>query len=195
MTLKKVAFICIYVLGYILSASQFVVFAQENSMSDEYLLLKAVKDKDYGKVRSQLQKGANVNTREFSDGETPLYIAATLKDSITATFLLNENASTDIPKISTGETPLMVAVRLRAKEFVDLLISQKADVNISDRTGETALYKAVKNNDRQMVKALLDANADWSIADNTGRTPLDIAKENRRLRSMIRVLEDAGAEY
>jgi hypothetical protein len=195
MALKKVAFICMFILGCILSVSQITAFAQENSMSDEYLLLKAVKDKDYGKVRTQLQKGANVNTREFADGETPLYIAATLKDSITATFLLNENASTDIPKISTGETPLMVAVRLRAKEFVDLLILQKADVDISDRTGETALYKAVKNNDRQMAQALLDANADWSIADNTGRTPLDIAKENRRLRSMIRILEEAGAEY
>lgn len=195
MTLKKLTFTCLFILSSVIPGSYFSAVAQENSLSDEYILLKAVKDKDYGKVRSQLQKGANVNTREFADGETPLYIAATLKDSVIATFLLNENASTDIPKKSTGETPLMAAVRLRAKEVAELLISQRADLDISDRSGETALYKAVRNNDRQMAKALLDANADWSIADNTGRTPLDLARENRRLRSMIRVLEEAGAEY
>ena len=171
------------------------VNAQDSSMSDAYVMLKAVKAKDYGKVKSYLQKGANVNTRNYDDGETALYIATVMKDSIMVTFLLDENARTDIPIRSTGETPLMAAVRLKAKKIIRMLISQKADVNIGDRNGETALYKAVRENDRESVKALLKANADWSSADNTGRTPLDLARENRRLRSMVKLLEEAGAEY
>jgi len=168
---------------------------QENSLSDAYNLLKAVKTKDYGKLQNYLKKGANVNTRDYADGETPLYIASTLKDSIMVTLLLNDNAKTEIAKKSTGETPLMVAVRLKAHKIAELLISQNADVNAADRNGETSLYKAVRANDRESVKILLAANADWSMADNTGRTPLDLARENRRLRTMERMLEDAGAEY
>ncbi len=171
------------------------VVAQEGSLSDEYVLIKAVKDRNYGKVRSQLQKGANVNTRDYDSGATPLYLAATLKDTVAATFLLAENANPDLTARSTGETPLMVAVRLRAKEFTEILLSQNADVDISDKNGETALYKAVRVKDRSIAKALLDANADWSIADHTGRTPLDLAREDPRLRSMVRILEEGGAEY
>lgn len=166
-----------------------------NSLSDEYNLLKAVKDKDYGKLQTYIKKGANINTRDYADGETPLYIASTLKDNIMVTLLLSNKARTEIAKKSTGETPLMAAIRLRAHKVAELLISQRAQVNVSDRSGETPLYKAVRANDRESVKLLLKANADWSIADNTGRTPLDLARENRRLRSMVRLLEDAGAEY
>ena len=166
-----------------------------NSLSDEYNLLKAVKDKDYGKLQTYLKKGANVNTRDYADGETPLYIASTLKDNIMVTLLLSNKARTEIAKKSTGETPLMAAIRLRAHKIAELLISQNAQVNVSDRSGESPLYKAVRANDRESVKLLLKANADWSVADNTGRTPLDLARENRRLRSMVKLLEEAGAEY
>lgn len=181
-----------------LIASSFSIpslMAQESSMSDGYNLLKAIKDKDYGKLQSSIQSGANVNARDYNDGESALYIATKMKDSVMVTFLLAESANTDVPKKSTGETPLMAAVRLKSQKIVDMLIGQRANVNKGDRNGETALYKAVRANNRQSVKALLAANADWSIADNTGRTPLDLARENRRLRSMIRMLEEAGAEY
>lgn len=169
--------------------------AQENSMSDAYNLLEAVKKKDYGKLQRYLSKGANVNTRDYDDGQTPLYYATNHKDTLMVTLILAENANPNIARRSTGETPLMVAIRLRAKEIVGILISQKADVNIADRSGETALYKAVRAKDRDSVKVLLDSQADWSMADNTGRTPLDLAREDRRLRSMVRVLEGAGVEY
>ncbi|MDG1709465.1 MAG: ankyrin repeat domain-containing protein [Emcibacteraceae bacterium] len=171
------------------------VQAQENSFSDTHNLLEGVKKKDYGKLQKYLAKGANVNTRDYDDGQTPLYYAASLKDTVMVTLLLKEEANPNIARRSTGETPLMVAVRLKSKEIVAMLISQKADVNIADRNGETSLYKAVRAQSRDSVKALLDVNADWAIADNTGRTPLDLAREDRRLRSMVRVLESSGAEY
>ena len=170
-------------------------YAQENSLSDAYNLLKAVKTKDYAKLQNYIKKGANVNTRDYVDGETPLYIASTLKDNVMVTLLLNDNAKTELAKKSTGETHLMAAVRLRAHKIAEILISQNANVNAADRNGETSLYKAVRENDRKSVSILLDANADWSLADNTGRTPLDLARENRRLRSMVKLLEQAGAEY
>ncbi|MDG1437391.1 MAG: ankyrin repeat domain-containing protein [Emcibacteraceae bacterium] len=171
------------------------VQAQENSFSDAHNLLEGAKKKDYTKLQKYLSKGANVNTRDYADGQTPLYYAVSLKDTVMTTLLLKEKANPDLGTRSTGETPLMVAVRLRAKEIVTILISQKADVNAADRNGETALYKAVRAKDRDSAKALLDVNADWSMADNTGRTPLDLAREDRRLRSMVRVLESSGAEY
>ena len=171
------------------------VKAQEGSFSSGYNLLKAVKEKNYSKLRSLLQKGANTNTRQYKTGATPLYIAASMKDPVGVTFLLNAGANTDLTIKSSGETALMASARLNSREIVDLLISQNAQVNIKDRNGETALHKAVLSNDRAIVKALMEANADWSLADNTGRTPLDLTKENRRLRSLARILESGGAEY
>lgn len=190
-----------YIIQYILTAllvfplTLNAVKAQEGSFSSGYNLLKAVKDKDYGKIRSHLQKGANANTRDYETGATPLYLAASMKDPVSVTFLLNAQANPDLAIKSSGETALMAAVRLKSREIVKLFIAQNANLNIKDRNGETALHKAVLANDREIVKALLEANADWSLADNTGRTPLDLTKENRRLRSLIRILESAGAEY
>ena len=118
-----------------------------------------------------------------------------MKDTVSVTFLLESDAKPDLAIKSSGETPLMAAVRLKARDIVDMLISQRADLDIKDRNGETALHKAVLANDREILKSLLEANADWSLADNTGRTPLDITRENRRLRSLVRILESSGAEY
>ena len=56
------------------------VKAQEGSFSSGYNLLKAVKEKNYSKLRSLLQKGANTNTRQYKTGATPLYIAASMKE-------------------------------------------------------------------------------------------------------------------
>ncbi len=195
MKLKK------YIIHYILTVmlafplTVYTVKAQEGSFSSGYNLLKAVKDKNYSKMRSLLQKGANTNTRQYKTGATPLYVAASMKDSVAVTFLLNAGANSDLTIKSSGETALMASARLNSREIANLLIGQNANVDIKDRNGETALHKAVLSNDRAIVKALLEANADWSLADNTGRTPLDLTKENRRLRSLTRILESAGAEY
>jgi|FLOH01.1.fsa_nt_gi uncharacterized protein len=195
MILKNILRLALMTIIFIVPLTHFQAVAQEGSMSDGYVFLKAVKNKDYSKVKNYLQKGTNVNTRSYDDGVTALYLAATMKDTIMTTFLLDKKANADIPKRSTGETPLMVSVRLKSSKIIAMLVSQNCDVNISDRHGETALYKAIRSNNRDAVKTLLKANADWSIADNTGRTPLDLAKEDRRLKQMIGLLEDAGAEY
>ncbi len=172
-----------------------VASGQEGSLSDGYNFLSAIKDQNYSKVRSYIQKGVNVNTRDYDDGVTGLYLATKMKDRTMARFLLQAKADTDRPKESTGETPLMVSTLLKDHDMMSLLIGQRCNVNISDRNGETALYKSVRANDMEGVRILMKAKADWSIADNTGRTPLDISRENRRLNRITKILEDAGAEY
>lgn len=189
------SFLKIAIAIFILPHFVFIANAQENSMSEGYVFLKAVKDQDYFKVKTYMQKGANVNVRDYDDGATATYIAAQLRDPVLMTFLLDKDAKTDIPVRSTGETPLMVAVRLKAHKIISMLIEKKADLNIGDRNGETALHKATRLNDREAVKLLLEGGADWSITENTGRTPLDFANENRRLRQVAQLLQDSGAEY
>ena len=131
-----------YIMQYILTAllvlplSNNVANAQEGSFSSGYNLLKAVKSKDYGKIRSLLQKGANANTRDYESGATPLYIAASMKDTVGVTFLLNAKANPDLTIKSSGETALMVAVRLKAREIVKMLIKQQANLDVKDRNGE-----------------------------------------------------------
>lgn len=72
-----------------------------------------------------------------------------------------------------GETPLLYAVKVRKSAFVDILLSQGADVNvINSHNGETPLIAAVKNRDLSLSKKLLDAGARLDQADNEGATPL-----------------------
>jgi ankyrin repeat protein len=72
-----------------------------------------------------------------------------------------------------GETPLLYAVKLRKSAFVDILLSEGADVNaVNSHNGETPLIAAVKNRDLSLSKKLLDAGARLDHADNEGANAL-----------------------
>ena len=62
------------------------------------------------------------------------------------------------------------------KEVVNLLLKNKADVNLKDNFGCTALYIATKVGDRELVEVLLKNNADANIQSDTGNSPLIAGK-------------------
>jgi len=68
---------------------------------------------------------------------------------------------------------------LKRIKLVDLLLENKANVEVSDGHGDTALITAIENNFHMTVKSLLGKKANIEAADENGMTPLSRACEMR----------------
>jgi len=166
---------------------------QAQSYSASYKFLKAVKEKDYAAIKKAVEKGVNINTRDYDDKATALVIAARQKDSQLMKYLLANGAKPNLYG-DNGETALMLAVGLRSKEMTAALLHYKADPDVTDKNGETALIRAVIAKARNSVELLLEAGADYTLEDYSGRTALQHAREGRNRRA-IKLLEEAGAKF
>ena len=58
---------------------------------------------------------------------------------------------------------------------VQMLIEQKAAVNLQDQYGRTPLLVAMANEHVAVIRVLVEAKADVELQDQFGRTPLDAA--------------------
>ena len=74
-----------------------------------------------------------------------------------------------------GDTPLHSAAQWGYKEIVELLLSNGADVNASNKLGQTPLHYAVVFQHVDVVKALLGAGANPNTRMLDGSTALDLA--------------------
>jgi len=71
------------------------------------------------------------------------------------------------------------AARTNHQEIVQILIDNKANVNIATPDGkETPLHYAAKYNNPDVVKLLLSKGADKSAKDSQGLSPYDAAKKD-----------------
>ena len=84
-----------------------------------------------------------------------------------------------------GRTPLHFSAIHGKKEFVELLITNGADVNIADNLGKTPLHKAASLGKKDMAEILIANGAKLNTADESGKTPLHEAA----LRGHCRVLQ------
>lgn len=164
---------------------------QAQSYSASYKFLKAIKKLNYRDIKIAIEKGVNVNTRDYDDQTTPLILAVKMKEAPLVKYLLASGAKPNLYG-KDGKTPLVIAAGLGDKTLAALLISAKADLDLADKNGTTPLIAAVLARKGQVVKLLLDSGADYTLEDYSGRSPLQHAKDNRR-RRLIKILEDAGA--
>jgi ankyrin repeat protein len=172
--------------------------------SDQYLFLKAVKEKDGEKIVELLSTPGStlVNSRDLTSGETGLHIAVARRDLLWVRFLLQQKANPNI-RANNGVTPLVLASQLGFVDACEALINAGAQVDIPNGTGETPLVAAVHKRDVPIMRVLLKAGADPDRADNSGRTARDYAKldgANSQLLSEIEnnekpASERAGASY
>lgn len=144
-------------------------------------------------ARILVQHGALVN-HASPDGITPLWLAATMPKYRPGT-LQNENsaftqeqgdaiiqmlldASTDIDGLSrNGQTPLHAAATSGRLTAVELLVSNKANLNMQDGRGISALGHAAKNGHIPVVEYLLSQGASPHVAAGV-HSPLILAAGN-----------------
>lgn len=168
-----------------------VATAEAQSYSASYKFLKAIKDLDYREIKVAVEKGVNVNTRDYDDKATPLVIATRMKQASLVNYLLANGAKPDMHG-EDGKAPLVIAATKGERTIVSSLIRAGADINFIDNNGITPLMAAVMSKKTQVVKLLLESGADFDLEDYSGRTALQHAIDHRTKR-VQKLLEEAGA--
>lgn len=163
--------------------------AQSNASEGE-AFLKAVEDKDGGKVVPLLENPSSrvVNYRGYS-GDTALHIATRNRESDWVGFLIGKGADPNIGD-AKGDTPLIIAARMGYEEAATWMLDRTARVDLANRRGETALIVAVQQRQRRMVELLLEAGANPDKADHSaGYSARDYAKRDTRSRELLKLIE------
>ena len=175
-------------------ATPLIVSPAQAQFSDSYNFLKAVKKRDYAEAKKQLDKpGFNLNTKEYSTGDTALHISTRNRYLKWVNLLLKAGASPNV-RNKEGQTPLMLAVQNRLYDGARLLIAKKANVDETNNRGETALINAVHFDDITMVRLLLKVGASPDKADTlAGLSARDYAKRDRRKAEILIAIEKSDA--
>lgn len=120
-----------------------------------------------------LESGASSHCIAGFELSTALHYAADGGHVAVGRLLLESGAEMYI-RSSEGRPLLHTAAKPGHMTFVELLLSQKVDVNEPDCGSGTALLRAIAAiiDPLEMVKRLLDAGTEVNLPDNSGRTPL-----------------------
>lgn len=88
-----------------------------------------------------------------------------------------------------GWTALHYAVVCGREEMVELLLQNKANINLTNGMGMTPLMCAALNGKANMIRLLLEKGADPIIKDRLGLTALEIARRKGH-NDVVAVLEE-----
>ncbi len=138
-------------------------------ISNDFLLLKAVKDGDLAEIKRQIINGANVNIIDDYEGFTgsgfsALEIAIERGQAESVKLLLEAGADPNYFTVASGSPPLIDAAAECSIEIAKLLIKAGAEINCEDGS---ALAIAARNGCLEIVKMLVEANADLNIYTET----------------------------
>jgi ankyrin repeat protein len=75
------------------------------------------------------------------------------------------------PENESNQTPFHEALEGGHDEIIQILVENKADVNIRDKDGNTALHLAVKRQSGDLGKILMMHNANPNLENESNQTP------------------------
>ena len=145
---------------------------------------------DIVQMRSFLALGARVNSVN-SLRQSSLYLAAREGEAEAMRLLIKAGA--DIDGRGSEMSPLAVAALMGHTHCVQLLIRNRADLNLVGENGHSPLMNAVKLNRLSVAKVLLDAGAETQSLDRSGDSLLVVAI-NENLPEMFRLLLQSGVK-
>lgn len=143
----------------------------------ESALAKATIASDIAEIKSLLDAGADINTRDAL-GRTPLHMAAFFGNTKTTEFLIANGADLNARDL-VGMTPLHIAVISGGRQEVEVLLEKKAEINARSDVGQTALHLAAATGQPKLSRFLLEHGANPQIKDADGKTPLAYAIQNK----------------
>jgi ankyrin repeat protein len=137
-----------------------------------------------------LSKGATVDAREKWGGQTALMWASARRHPEMMQLLISKGADVNARSIdrdyqrhvtaegrpksldSGGFTPLLYAARENCMACVDVLLKNKADIDLPDPDGVSPLLVAITNANWDLAQQLITAGADVNHWDMYGQTAL-----------------------
>lgn len=135
----------------------------------------------------------------FSDGQTPLHIAAISGHTGVVSYILNEKTSIRTDDLLqaqdiAGATPLHEAVRYGNVQIAKLLLGAGAKINALDAVGKTPFLLIIPAEKQyEMYSTLLSFNADASEKDMFGDTVLHVATMADVKTDILQLLVSHGA--
>ncbi|MDH5680371.1 MAG: ankyrin repeat domain-containing protein [Spirochaetota bacterium] len=159
------------------------------SVSDKDLL-DAAKRGRLDKIKSLIEKGANINASDRFGKTTLHYMAG--YDKMVA-YLISKGAKVRA-LTAIGESPLLFAAEKGNTKSVQLLLDKGADINVSTGFGDSPLEKAITGGHLNAVKLLLKKGAELSKRRKSeGWTPVlaAVASGNKEI---VKYLISNGAK-
>jgi ankyrin repeat protein len=175
-------------------------------------------------VRLLLERGADVRIRDFPDNAYPLHLAAAVADLETVRMLVEAGSDVDGQgdDYQVGVLGWATCFRRVRQDVADYLLGKGAKLTLwcaiaLDRAEEvrefvsrdpsllharmtrnlhrrTPLHHAVAKNRPKVVQVLLALRADANATDATGATPLTTASQENADKSIVSMLQQAGAK-
>ena len=132
----------------------------------------AVRTGDIKRINSLISKKININMMDASN-KTPLHIAVETNQIEVITLLIKSNANLE-SKDYYENTPLYNSIGINPI-IVNLLISNKADINSLNEETQSPLHKAVMEKQDNIANLLILSGANINAIDSKFNTPLHLA--------------------
>jgi ankyrin repeat protein len=140
-----------------------------------------------------ISKGADVNAKTPSMGQTALHAAVSRRYQEIVQLLLDHGADVNVQEDWGKDTPLSYAVAFPKKEIVEMLLAKGADTEHADVNGLRPLHHAAAHGLLEIATLLLDKGADVNSKTNDGDTPLHFAADMAGIK-MVKLLISRGAK-
>ncbi len=118
-------------------------------------LMSAISYKNLDIAKLLIDFEANINHQDIDNTSPLLYAVQTNCYDLTK-LLLGMGAEVNIQTNMEQITPLMVAAGHGTKEMVELLLDNRADIHLKNKSGKTALTIAKENNKEDITQLLLE---------------------------------------
>lgn len=162
-------------------------------------------------VQILLGYGANVQLKGGKAEETPLHIAARIKDGDKVAEMLIKSGADVNAASDNGETAVHVAARFGNLKTLKLLINEKADTAKRSKNGESALHYAIRAGHyaelEELVRVLFKVKSKpvarlvINMPADKGETPLHYAAQLRKAQvkgnadiDIVKLLLEHGAD-
>jgi ankyrin repeat protein len=163
-----------------------------SSAVDDLGLVDAARSQDQAKVRTLIDRKADVNARS-ADGSTALLWAAHWNDVATAEMLIRAHADANVAN-DFGMTPLSRACTNGSAPLVDLLLKAGANPNAPIATGETPLMSCAGSGSVDAVRLLIARGADVNAREPSQNQNALMWAAAERHADVVRLLVEAGAD-
>lgn len=157
--------------------------------SKEELLEKAIKRHEINTVKSLIEAGAKINSRDRLS-RTKLMLAAMMNNPQIIQELLKHGADQSA-RTKDGKTALMYAAA-KSPKVLNQLLANTEQINLSNRKGYTPLMYATICGQTENIKTLIKNKANLEAQNDQGFTPLILAARNQQNDSLINLIQEGA---
>ena len=151
------------------------------------LLLAAALHGNVQDIKKAMLRGADVNCRDSSSGNTPLNMVAKLSYYHLVKYFVEKGAEVNTAN-NEKITPLHYGVEYNNVQIVKLLLEKGADIHARDNIYETPLHWAGWTGNVEAARLLLKYGANPYTENNSGVTPIfnAIRQEHWKLENIFK---------